>query len=40
MWRWPSSHSGTVTALVAAIGLQDSLGGSTFATTLNLACDV
>ncbi|KAF5779886.1 hypothetical protein HanXRQr2_Chr12g0564711 [Helianthus annuus] len=33
----PSSHSATVTALVVAVGLQDGIGGSTFATALILA---
>ncbi|KAI3744765.1 hypothetical protein L1987_57856 [Smallanthus sonchifolius] len=36
----PSSHSATVTALAVAVGLQDGLGGSTFATALILACIV
>ncbi|KAI7751005.1 hypothetical protein M8C21_004208 [Ambrosia artemisiifolia] len=33
----PSSHSATVTALAAAVALQDGLGASTFATALILA---
>ncbi|MFS8029124.1 putative phosphatidic acid phosphatase type 2/haloperoxidase superfamily [Helianthus anomalus] len=33
----PSSHSATVTALAVAVGLQDGIGGSTFATALILA---
>ncbi|XP_074274325.1 uncharacterized protein LOC141598552 [Silene latifolia] len=36
----PSSHSATVTALAAAIGFQDGLGGSLFAASLILACVV
>ncbi|KAI3795124.1 hypothetical protein L1987_37769 [Smallanthus sonchifolius] len=36
----PSSHSATVTALAVAVGLQDGLGSSTFATALILACIV
>ncbi|KAA3486846.1 putative membrane protein YuiD-like [Gossypium australe] len=36
----PSSHSATVTALAAAIGLQEGLGGSAFAIALVLACVV
>ncbi|GAB4829325.1 hypothetical protein Ancab_018995 [Ancistrocladus abbreviatus] len=36
----PSSHSATVTALAAAIGLQDGFGGSVFATAVVLACVV
>ena len=36
----PSSHSATVTALAAAIGLQEGFGGSLFATSLVLACVV
>ncbi|KAI3731418.1 hypothetical protein L1987_62606 [Smallanthus sonchifolius] len=36
----PSSHSATVTALAVAVGLQDGIGGSTFATALILACIV
>ncbi|XP_021744504.1 uncharacterized protein LOC110710497 [Chenopodium quinoa] len=36
----PSSHSATVTALAAAIGLQDGFGGSVFAAALILACVV
>nr|GEZ75655.1 acid phosphatase/vanadium-dependent haloperoxidas proteine-related [Tanacetum cinerariifolium] len=34
------SHSATVTALAGALGLHDSLDGSTFATALILACIV
>ncbi|MFS7892149.1 hypothetical protein Hanom_Chr00s000516g01647331 [Helianthus anomalus] len=33
----PSSHSATVTALAVAVGLQDGIRGSTFATSLILA---
>ncbi|CAI9278212.1 unnamed protein product [Lactuca saligna] len=36
----PSSHSATVTALAVAVGLQDGLGGSSFATALIIACIV
>ncbi|CAH1431438.1 unnamed protein product [Lactuca virosa] len=36
----PSSHSATVTALTVAVGLQDGLGGSSFATALIIACIV
>ncbi|KAK4283489.1 hypothetical protein QN277_000433 [Acacia crassicarpa] len=36
----PSSHSATVTALAAAIGFQDGVGGSVFAIALVLACIV
>ncbi|KVH97858.1 uncharacterized protein LOC112523230 [Cynara cardunculus var. scolymus] len=36
----PSSHSATVTALAVAVGLQDGIGGSSFATALILACIV
>ncbi|XAR67438.1 hypothetical protein NMG60_11002202 [Bertholletia excelsa] len=36
----PSSHSATVTALVAAIGLQEGTGGSAFAIAVVLACVV
>ncbi|XP_054787053.1 uncharacterized protein LOC129293237 [Prosopis cineraria] len=36
----PSSHSATVTALAAAIGFQEGLGGSLFAIALLLACIV
>ncbi|XP_052205349.1 uncharacterized protein LOC127810119 isoform X2 [Diospyros lotus] len=36
----PSSHSATVTALAAAVGLQDGFGGSMFAIALILACVV
>ncbi|GMH26079.1 hypothetical protein Nepgr_027922 [Nepenthes gracilis] len=36
----PSSHSATVTALAAAIGFHDGLGGSVFATATVLACVV
>ena len=36
----PSSHSATVTALAAAIGLQDGAGGSAFAIAVVLACVV
>ncbi|XP_034692310.1 uncharacterized membrane protein YuiD [Vitis riparia] len=36
----PSSHSATVTALAAAIGLQEGFGGSMFAISLVIACVV
>nr|KAJ0216459.1 hypothetical protein LSAT_V11C300113200 [Lactuca sativa] len=36
----PSSHSATVTALAAAVGFQDGIGGTTFAIALILACVV
>ncbi|KAI9080831.1 hypothetical protein K1719_037140 [Acacia pycnantha] len=36
----PSSHSATVTALAAAVGFQDGVGGSVFAIALVLACIV
>ncbi|RZC12457.1 putative membrane protein YuiD [Glycine soja] len=36
----PSSHSATVTALAAAIGLQEGFGGPLFATALVFACIV
>ncbi|KAL8208232.1 hypothetical protein R6Q57_007644 [Mikania cordata] len=36
----PSSHSATVTALAVAVGFQDGVGGTTFATALILACVV
>ncbi|KAB1201018.1 putative membrane protein YuiD [Morella rubra] len=36
----PSSHSATVTALAAAIALQDGAGGPAFAVALVLACVV
>ncbi|KAL6975257.1 hypothetical protein U1Q18_052703 [Sarracenia purpurea var. burkii] len=36
----PSSHSATVTALAAAIGLQEGTGGSAFAIAVVLACVV
>ncbi|KAK7399983.1 hypothetical protein VNO78_11181 [Psophocarpus tetragonolobus] len=36
----PSSHSATVTALAAAIGLQDGFGGPLFAFALVFACIV
>ncbi|CAK9165502.1 unnamed protein product [Ilex paraguariensis] len=36
----PSSHSATVTALAAAIGLQEGTGGSGFAIAVVLACVV
>ncbi|KAJ1392459.1 hypothetical protein SESBI_35821 [Sesbania bispinosa] len=36
----PSSHSATVTALTAAIGLQEGFGGPLFATALVFACIV
>nr|XP_043626457.1 uncharacterized membrane protein YuiD [Erigeron canadensis] len=36
----PSSHSATVTALAVAVGLQDGIGSSNFATALILACIV
>ncbi|CAI9088379.1 OLC1v1022688C1 [Oldenlandia corymbosa var. corymbosa] len=36
----PSSHSALVTALAAAIGLQEGLGGSAFAIAVILACVV
>lgn len=36
----PSSHSATVTALAAAVGLQEGFGGSVFAVALTLACVV
>ncbi|CAH1422753.1 unnamed protein product [Lactuca virosa] len=36
----PSSHSATVTAFAVVVGLQDGLGGSSFATALIIACIV
>lgn len=36
----PSSHSATVAALAAAVGLQEGFGGSVFAVALTLACVV
>lgn len=36
----PSSHSATVTALAAAIGFQEGLGGPLFAMALVFACVV
>ena len=36
----PSSHSATVAALAAAIGLQEGVGGSQFAIALVMACIV
>ncbi|KAK9934433.1 hypothetical protein M0R45_021578 [Rubus argutus] len=36
----PSSHSATVTAIAAAIGFQEGVGGSLFAIALILACVV
>ncbi|KAL8137878.1 hypothetical protein V2J09_003879 [Rumex salicifolius] len=36
----PSSHSATVNALATAVGLQDGIGSSLFATTAILACIV
>ncbi|KAL4587015.1 hypothetical protein LXL04_011664 [Taraxacum kok-saghyz] len=36
----PSSHCATVTALAVAVGLQDGVGGSSFATALVIACIV
>lgn len=36
----PSSHSATVTALAAAIGLHEGTGGSDFAIAVVLACVV
>lgn len=36
----PSSHSATVTALAAAVGLQEGTGGSAFAIAVVLACVV
>ncbi|GAB4849667.1 hypothetical protein Ancab_004462 [Ancistrocladus abbreviatus] len=36
----PSSHSATVTALAAAIGLQEGTGGSAFALAVVMACIV
>lgn len=36
----PSSHSATVTALAASVGLQEGTGGSAFAIAVVLACVV
>lgn len=36
----PSSHSATVMALAVAVGLEEGIGGSTFAVAVVLACVV